>query len=423
MITPSFSLTATERVLPRLALDFTTASLDPRVTFTRTGNTATVVNSSGHIAGINADLPRFDFDPVTLASKGLLIEEARTNRQTYSNAFDDASWLLTNMAATAPASETSPDGTNNAYKITEDTTASTNHRIASFGIGTLTATTTYTASIYAKQGTRQYLAFGFTTGGTNYINAGFDLQTGVVTATYQSNYTNVSSSIQNAGNGWYRCIITATTDASTTGLVLIGPSPTATWVPGSRGSPIYNGASGDLLIYGCQFEQGAFATSYIPTTTAALTRNADVATMTGTNFSDWYNATEGSFECQFQDYAPGALFSNYLLISDGTTANRQILFRSGNATSVRYQIDRLSVNQMQQTATITSTANDNKGALAYKVNNCAFSMNAGTVLSDASVTLPTVNQLGIGVGLNGYMKEINYWPQRLTNAELQSFSK
>jgi hypothetical protein len=67
MITPSYLLTATERVLPRLALDFTTASLDPRVTFTRSGNTATVTNSSGVIVAVNADIPRFDFDPVTLA--------------------------------------------------------------------------------------------------------------------------------------------------------------------------------------------------------------------------------------------------------------------------------------------------------------------------------------------------------------------
>jgi hypothetical protein len=60
MITPSFALTATERVLPRLALDFTTASLDSRVTFTRAGDTATVTNSSGYVTAINANLPRFD---------------------------------------------------------------------------------------------------------------------------------------------------------------------------------------------------------------------------------------------------------------------------------------------------------------------------------------------------------------------------
>lgn len=69
MITASFPLTATERVLPRLALDFTTGVLDPRVSVTRALNTATAVNSSGFIAVVNADLPRFDYDPVNLSAK------------------------------------------------------------------------------------------------------------------------------------------------------------------------------------------------------------------------------------------------------------------------------------------------------------------------------------------------------------------
>ena len=87
MITPAYSPTATERVLPRMALDFTTGVLDPRVTVTRALNTATRVNSSGLVEIVNANLPRFDYDPVTLAPKGLLIEEARTNLFFQSQAF------------------------------------------------------------------------------------------------------------------------------------------------------------------------------------------------------------------------------------------------------------------------------------------------------------------------------------------------
>lgn len=82
MITPAFGLTATERILPRLALDFTTASLDPRITFTRTtgaSNPATYIDSSGVITAATNNQPRFDYDPVTLVCKGLLIEESRTN--------------------------------------------------------------------------------------------------------------------------------------------------------------------------------------------------------------------------------------------------------------------------------------------------------------------------------------------------------
>jgi hypothetical protein len=79
MMTSSYSITATERVLPRLALDFTTAVLDPRVTFTRSGATATRVNASGFIETMAANTARFDYDPMTLAPKGMLVEESRTN--------------------------------------------------------------------------------------------------------------------------------------------------------------------------------------------------------------------------------------------------------------------------------------------------------------------------------------------------------
>jgi hypothetical protein len=69
MITPAYSPTATERVLPRMALDFTTGVLDSRVTITRALNTATRVNSSGFVEIVNANLPRFDYDPATLAPR------------------------------------------------------------------------------------------------------------------------------------------------------------------------------------------------------------------------------------------------------------------------------------------------------------------------------------------------------------------
>ena len=79
MFTPSYSLTATERVLPNFAIDFTTGVVDPRIVTSRAGNTATRINASGVIELVNADLPRLDFDPVTLACRGLLSEGATTN--------------------------------------------------------------------------------------------------------------------------------------------------------------------------------------------------------------------------------------------------------------------------------------------------------------------------------------------------------
>lgn len=86
---------------PKFSLDFTTASLDSSVAFSRAGNTATVVNSSGYVVGINANLPRFDYSPVTKVCNGLLIEEARTNAYLQSADFSQAIWVKTNGTVTA----------------------------------------------------------------------------------------------------------------------------------------------------------------------------------------------------------------------------------------------------------------------------------------------------------------------------------
>ena len=155
MITPSFSLTATERVLPKLALDFTTASLDSRVTFTRTTDAthpATYIGSDGLVASAANNQPRFDYDPVTLACKGLLIEESRANLLLQSNTFD-TSWTATRASAVSQT-VTAPDGSSSAFKLTEDSTASNTHFIQQNVTGTLAA---YTWSVYAKAGERNWL--------------------------------------------------------------------------------------------------------------------------------------------------------------------------------------------------------------------------------------------------------------------------
>jgi hypothetical protein len=104
MITPAYSLTATERILPSVSLDFTTATLDSRVAVARSGNTATVTNSSGNLALVNANLPRFDFDPVTLACRGLLIESSRTNLLL--NSLIDGTSLTTQIVVVTAAAHT-----------------------------------------------------------------------------------------------------------------------------------------------------------------------------------------------------------------------------------------------------------------------------------------------------------------------------
>lgn len=413
MITPSFSLTATERVLPKLALDFTTASLDSRVTFTRTtsaSNPATYVANTGYVTAATNNEPRFDFDPVTLACKGLLIEEIRQNLLIRSQEFNvNAPWVPTRCSVSSDV-VTSPDGTSNADKIVINTTPNTTHRInysAGYNAGA------YTVTVFAKKAEKDYLILQLNTVANGL--AWFNLNTGAL-GTKQAGLT--SSSITNFGNGWYRCSITATLATGTTDLVIYPAEVdnVTTIVNGDGTSGIY--------IWGAQLEAGAFATSYIPTTSAALTRNADVATMTGTNFSDWYDAGAGGVvACVLPSTVSG---TRPALQFDDATANEVITLRGATTNPELVIVDGGSPQAQIDAGTIAVNTVYNLGA-AWNTDDCAAAVNGGAAVTDNSAIIPTVTQARLGSDgsnyLNGHLQTLRYWPQRIINAEVQAFSK
>lgn len=415
MITPSFALTATERILPRMALDFTTASLDSRVTFTRTANSATVTNSSGFIVPINADLPRFDYDPLTLVCKGLLIEEARTNLMTYSEQFDNALWVKANATVTAN-SIASPSNTVNADTLVEDTATST-HSIQQ--ASSVVSGTSYTLSCFAKPAGRNFIQLLMIGGFASTISAFFDLTTGAVGTTVGSPVTQAT----NVGNGWWRLSIRATATSTAGTTVQIRPSS-------SSSTAFYtgDGVSG-IYIWGAQLEAGIIPTSYIPTVASQVTRNADNATMTGTNFSSWYNASEGAFVASTvlnrQNASGGtAIFG----VSDNTISNYINSFYRGTG-ALGVNIVTGGAAQLDQTPLGVTAANTivNIG-VAYKTSSTVSYANSTIQTPIAIGTIPTVTQLQLGFSpgaayLNGIVRNLRYWPQRILNAEGQSFSK
>lgn len=330
MITPSFALTATERILPRMALDFTTATLDSRVTFTRTGNTATVTNSSGVIAAINANLPRFDFDPTTFVCKGLLIEEARTN-------------LLLNSLI---------DGTSLATQLV--TTTAVAHTLSFYGTGQIVLTGTSSATVV---GTGAYPSRKTLT---------FTPTVGVLTLT-------VTGTVQYA-----------------------------------------------------QLEVGAFATSFIPTDGTTKTRNADVALMTGTNFSSWFNASQGAF--QMQTYVSPAAVTAYMFVSDGSINNS--LYFDHDGGNIRNVIFAAGAPITMSTGLIGTAGTAINIISAYKLNSFAAAKNAGTVATVGSGAVPiAMNQVslgsvsGINQFINTWISKVMFYPQRIINNEVKAFSK
>jgi len=407
MLTPSYSTTATERVLPRLALDFTTAALDARVTITRALNTATRINASGYIEVINANLPRFDFDPVTLACKGLLIEELRSNLFLQSQAFTVSPWSNAGTGSIVDGAGTGPDNTSSAALLTPTAGSTTvlNQAV------TVTATA-YTLSAFVRANGITTVSFS-SRDNPNLGLASFDLTTGI--ATVLSGGT--SAVMTRAANNYWRCAVTFTPTLGASNRYRIS---TATG----------DGANG-VYVYGAQLEAGAFATSYIPTTTTSLTRNADLVSMTGTNFSSWYNQSEGAFynEVLLIGFSGAGRFG--INVSDGTSNNRIMQYLDAvTALNGRYSTSGVSTT-IGKTGISNMTVTPGKSVQAYKANNFAFTVNGDTVVTSASGAIPTVdrayfNSIETGAATNmasGWLRKVMYWPQRLTNAEVQAFSK
>ena len=418
MITPSFGLTATERVLPKLALDFTTASLDPRVTFTRTGNTATVVNSSGDVAGINADLPRFDFNPTTLACKGLLIEEARTNSIRNN----------TMQGAVAGSPGTSP----------------TNWIVTSTG-GVFTRTIVGTGT----ENGINYIDVRYQTSGSGTAEIYFDALNAVAAASGQSwtgaHYVKIAAgSTTNLDYMYVVCLgrnvaNTTTTEVGTTiftpttaGLItqryvrtLALANVLTAFVATGVGIAFTGAADITVRIGLPQLELGAFTTSVIPTGSGAVTRNADIARMTGTNFSSWYNASEGAFVAVANKLSAGASTARIFSANAGSSANRLSATSSVADLFCQYSVGGVNTNLF-----MAGTLNNTSFNLAYgyKANLMASALKGATPVTNNTATIPTVDRMEIGsetgaLFFNGHIQAIRYYPQRIINAEIQAFSK
>jgi hypothetical protein len=417
MITPSYGITATERVLPKLALDFTTASLDARVTFTRALDTATVTNSSGYVVPINANLPRFDYNPITLACKGLLIEESRANLLAYSTTFSNANWTKSDSSV-ATNVIIAPDSATSSFTFSEAATTAS-HYIGAPSTSSLTSGTSYTTTVYAKAGTVGViqLAYSSTYFGAN-AYANYDLTNGVLGTVGSASTATITA----VGNSWYRISLTApATLSGTTGsfIVFCNNSATAARFPSYAGN-----TNSSIYIWGAQLEAGAFSTSYIPTAGSSLTRNADVATMTGTNFSDWYSAGAGGVVARV---LPSTVSNTRPAVQfDDSTAN-EVIALQGNTTNPELVIvDGGSPQAQIDAGTIAANTAYNLG-VAWNTDNCAAAVNGNAAVTDNTATIPTVTQARLGSNgtnyLNGHIQTIRYWPQRIINAEVQAFSK
>ena len=423
-----------------LSLDFTTGVLDPRLTFTRS-TTATYINSSGYVTTMGAaptndpTKARFNYDPTTLAPLGLLIEGAATNLTKFSETFTNAYWNTTaNNVTAADSVATSPTGVAlTASTLTEIAGTVSRHVHQLVGEFTPAASTAYTMSCFVKQPTSnaiRYVQLVFWSAGfglTAYMN--YDLQTGTV-GTGGAGIT--ASSITQYPNGWYRITARATSVAvpGVSGFQL-GFSTTS----GAVRTESYTASAPlkSIQLFGAQVEIGFGASSYISTGASQVTRNTDSCLMSGTNFSSWFNNTEGT--CLFvgdNSFVPAAsnFATNWSLISAANSLriNNYTRHTSGRlGASARDPVGTaLTFDSPTGSPTNITTTAVYKTAFALKTNDFAYCVNGNTVgLGDASngvfETVTSIEFARDGIR-NGHIKQFKFYPTRLTNAQLQALT-
>ena len=407
----------------RFALDKSlTAYRGPTPSFSR-ASTGTYFNSSGVLTSAAINAPRFNhtFNGTSWVSRGLLVEEQRTNILLQSGF---ASGWGTSSGTLAQASDISSlDGTNNAYKFT-DAITNTNHGF--YQNIPVSSGSTYSTSIYLKYGNHRYVRISFVVnGGVDSVYVDVDLLNGtIVNSGPYGSATQSSQSISNAGNGWYRVSITGTLPGTSVYLAIYHRSSSSNSNP--ENTFAYTGNGEFTYFFAPQVEAGSFSTSYIPTTSSAVTRSADVCQITGSDFSGLWNGTEGSFATEYDGQRGNAyIFATH---NGGGGWQNSINLRRTNSDDLN-QIFTSGVGQAGNSITGPANGVSVKNAFAFKLDDYASSFNGLSVVTDNSCTLPTVSRMDIGYSsaevapFNGHIARLRYFNKRLPNATLQLLSE
>jgi hypothetical protein len=380
------------------------------MTVVRATTTATRVNSAGFIEPVAINVPRLDYPLLGGGCPSILVEPTRTNRFLRSQEFN-LTWIPV-LANVTTNTTTAPNNTMTADKLVATAVPGT-HFILQIAAGSVNGTTV-TASVFVKaSGLSNIQIFNNVTGGgqANFILSG---------AGGKSLVTGVSCDIENYGNGWYRCIMVYT--PTTTGNFNIQIR-----LANSSGNVSFTGNGVDgVSLWGAQIEEGTKPSSYIPTTTASVTRNADVISQTG--ISTLIGQTEGTIYAEINNTLMTSYSTGYVMriFAD---ANNEVWIRKESGTNkytARWRAN--SVNVYTQ-STISVLNGNNKIAIAYKSANSAVYLNGTQIGTSASTGAFSVAPSQIGIGssstadfFNDRIELATLFKTRLTNAQLATLT-
>jgi len=383
---------------PALNLNFATMgeTLDADVTFSRASE-ATRYDSSGLVDVVASGVARFTYHPVTLAAQGLLIEKQVTNEFPRSNDFSAANWQKNGGTTVTSAAIVAPDGTTTGWAVNQVTNGGTN------GIqeNSVNWIENRNVSIHIKAGAAASFA------GQNGLGKifEFNLTTPAITSV-GAEYENAK--LTDVGGGWYRFEI-----------VQVGDPFGAFFLGAASGA----GSGATFYVWEAQHEAGAAATSQIPTGASSAIRLADSASMTGTNFSDWYDATQGTFV--FNALIPTG-DGHLCTISDATANNRLTVRKS--STNLIYEVIVGGATQASISVASPTVGTTAKLAVSYIANLFRFAVNGALGTDDTAGTVPAVSQMNIGADhaaanqWNEAIASIRYFNSALPAATLQSLT-
>ena len=411
------------KVLPTLDLDFANSkTLDPRITFTRASG-GSYVGADGLIklAGVNE--PRFDHDPYTGESLGFLVEEARTNLCPYSEDIANAGWTKINLSVTKETIN-GPGGLIPYDKLTLGTFTNT-YAAAAIPFN-LTSSTLYSTSIYLKAGTCRYAILTLFSNNSVKFGAYFDLQTG----TMANNRGSQAYTISSVGNGWYK--VSIVTDSLTGGGGYWGtwilPSPTNSnesrdYLELTAGFDTYNAAGEYLYAFASQCEAGAFPTSYIPTEGSSRTRAADVPSITGKNFSSWYNKNQGTVLCDYRTLQSYGWAVVWQLLTGGNQGFLGLQYGDYFASFSRQGGGLLPLLGASFTNNLNKTIISYSSVSSTSVSSTSVTINGAAPVSGSQIVLDTIDSLSFygppDPHLTKTISRLTYYPKRLTNQQLQ----
>jgi len=330
--------------------------------FTRTSS-ATRVNPDYLIETSATNTPRLDY---TNGTASILLEPQSTNLIQYSEDLSDSYWSKTRASIT-DNSLISPDGNYNADKFTQITSTAWGGIVL-----TVSPSGTSTLSVFAKKIDNDYIAIiGHNSNDTKVY---FNLNNGTI-GTVGSDVT--SSDIQDYGNGWYRCILTASVVNRFTVLHATAD----------------NGNTADLntetSLWGAQLEEGSYATSYIPTDGSTVTRAAE--TLNNAGNSDLINSTEGVLYAEISALANSGT-GRKITLNNGSNSNVLVLEYTSTANQIRVFLSNGSL-QFNEYVTLSNLLEFNKIAIKYKANDFAIWINGVEVATDLSGTTFTSGTL------------------------------